>query len=427
MSTDVKWLENLRSLTLDRQEEPEWLRNRRLSFLENLAEYAWPKRQKTALKARQLDQIPLTEEFSEARVPLRDLHSIETPLHVVFANDRMVEQEVSADAREKGLVVLSLRRAAAQYEVEVKKWLGQIVPAPLNKAEALNSGLWDQGLFVRVPDGADISDPLLILHYGHFDNEVTSLFPRTLILAGVNSRITIVERYISNDFEGQSLFANVVEIAAQEGSRIHYGSVQDLSDHAEVFVTRSAGVAKDASVDWSIGEFGGHTTVARDHTRLQESGAQANHTMVFFGSGKQRQDYDTEIIHKAPYTTSRIVAKGVMKDKSRSAFHGITNIEHGAVRSDGRQKEQTLMLSDESRADAVPSLLINDNDVFAAHSASAGPIDPLSLFYLMARALSQEEAIRLYVHGFLAPVVDAIPGLILRNSVWDSVERKLKA
>jgi Fe-S cluster assembly protein SufD len=85
------------------------------------------------------------------------------------------------------------------------------------------------------------------------------------------------------------------------------------------------------------------------------------------------------------------------------------------------------MLSDESRADAVPSLLINDNDVYAAHSASTGPIDPLALFYLMARGLSEEDATRLYVHGFLAPVVDAIPGLILRNSVWESVERKLKA
>ncbi len=427
MSTDVNWLENIRSLTLDRQEEPQWLRDWRLSFLENLADYSWPKRQKIALRERQLDQIPLTEEFTDAAVPLSDLHSIESPLHVVFANDHIVEQSTSAEAKEKGLVVLSLPQAALQYEHEMREWLGQIHSAPLNKAEALNSGLWDQGLFVKVPDGVDITDPLLILHYGHFDNEVTSLFPRTLIVAGVNSRLTIVERYISNDFEGKALFSNMVEIAAQEGSRVHYGSVQNLSDHMEVFVSRSARVDKDACVEWSIGEFGGNATIALDRTYLTEAGAQGTHTMVFFGSGRQRQDFDTEILHHAPYTVSKIVAKGVMKGKSRSAFHGITNIEHGAVHSDGRQKEQTLMLSDESRADAVPSLLINDNDVYAAHSASTGPIDPLALFYLMARGLSEEDATRLYVHGFLAPVVDAIPGLILRNSVWESVERKLKA
>ncbi|HBQ94618.1 MAG TPA: Fe-S cluster assembly protein SufD [Sulfobacillus sp.] len=427
MSTDVNWLENVRSLTLDRQEEPQWLRNWRLSFLDNLSDYAWPKRQKTPLRERQLDQIPLTEEFRDTSVPLADLHSIESPLHVVFANDRVVEQGVSPEAQERGLVILSFRQAATQYELDLKEWLGQIVSAPLNKAEALNAGLWDHGLFIKVPDGVDIQDPLLVLHYGHFDNEVTSLFPRTLIIAGINSRITVIERYISNDFEGKSLFSNVVEIMAKEGAQVHYGSVQNLSNHTEVFVTRSAVVNKDAHVDWNIGEFGGNVTIARDHTRLAEAGAQSAHTMVFFGSGHQRQDFDTEIIHGAPYSTSRITAKGVMKDKGRSAFHGITNIEHGAVRSDGRQKEQTLMLSDQSRADAVPSLLINDNDVYAAHSASAGPIDQLALFYLMARGLSEEEATRLYVHGFLAPVVDAIPGLILRNSVWESVERKLRA
>lgn len=426
-STDVKWLEDIRSLTLDRQQEPLWLRNWRLSYLDNLSDYSWPKREKTPLRERQLDQIPLTTVFPSVTVPHDILQSMVSPAYVAFANDRLVASSVPQDWASQGVVVMPLQEAAARYEKEISKVLGQIVTSPASRAEALNSALWEQGLYIKVPAHIQMAEPLLVLHYGQFSHDVHSLFPRTLIVAEPGSQITVIERYISNEFEDKTLFSSVVEILAKEDAKVHYGAVQNLSRNAEVFMRRSAQVHQDGAVNWSIGEFGGHLTIASDETHLIQQGAQSTHTMVFFGSGHQRQDFDTEIVHSAPYTTSRIIAKGVMKDQGRSAFHGITNIEHGAIRADGRQKEQTLMLSDESRADAVPSLLINDNDVYAAHSASAGPIDQIALFYLMARGLSEREAIRLYVHGFLAPVVDALPGPILRDSVWESVERKLDA
>ena len=427
MSIDVKWLEDLRSLALEREQEPPWLRNWRLSYLENLSNYAWPKRQKTPIRERQLDQIPLTKVFPDVSVPQGDLQSMQSGAYVVFANDRVVAQVLSEDMQTRGVTILPLKEAASQDPHELPKWLGQIAKMTPNRAEALNAALWDHGLFIRIPAGVKVSTPLLVLHYGYFDTDVSNLFPRTLIVAEAHSQITVIERYLSNDSENKTLFSNVVEILAKEGSQVHYGTVQNLSTNTEVFISRYAQVDKDAFVDWSIGEFGGNMTICTDETLLGEPGAQGAHTMVFFGSGHQRQDFETAIIHAAPYTKSRIVAKGVMNDKGRSALHATTNIMHGAMGSDGRQKEQTLMLSETSRADAVPSLLINDNDVFAAHSASAGPIDQSALFYLMARGLSYSEATRLYVHGFLAPVVDAIPGPILRDSVWDAVERKLKA
>lgn len=85
------------------------------------------------------------------------------------------------------------------------------------------------------------------------------------------------------------------------------------------------------------------------------------------------------------------------------------------------------MLSDQSRADAIPSLVIDERDVFAAHAASAGPVDKAAIFYLTSRGLTEDEAVRLIVHGFLAPVIDSIPHAGLRDEVWTAVERKIRA
>lgn len=423
-STDVKWVADLRELIALRQNDPQWVTDMRQRHLDVLADLAWPERQKTPLRGRHLDLIPLGFPSSPSSIPQSLLDTVKSPAYMAFANGELQELVFSDDAARQGVIVAPLASAVTEQRQLAEPLLGHIMDEPANRAEALNAAMWDSGAFIHIPADVKVLSPILILHYA--DSARTRRFvPRTLIHAGPNSRVTVIERYVSSAGDDKLLFTGGVEILAEEGAHIHYGSLQTLSPNTEVFIRRQAEVHHDANVVWSIGEFGGGLTVATDETRLVEPGARSANTMVFFGSRAQRQDFDTRIIHAAPHTNSNIVAKGVMTDRARSSFTGVTDIRPGAIQSDGRQKEQTLMLSDAARADAVPSLLINENDVYAAHSASTGPIDKVALFYLMARGLSEAAATRLFVHGFLAPVIEAIPLEILRNSVWESVEGKL--
>ena len=156
-----------------------------------------------------------------------------------------------------------------------------------------------------------------------------------------------------------------------------------------------------------------------------QDGASMSSVTVFYGTGSQHQDYTAEVVHEAPHTRSAILARGVMGDRARSVFTGQSVIKKGAVGSDARQKEQTLMLSDQARADAIPSLQIDDNDVFAAHSASAGPVDPTMLYYLESRGLEPEEARRVVIRGFLEPVLASLAPASVQERVRELVETKL--
>ncbi len=384
----------------------------------------WPARRKTPLARRHLDQIDFMAPAGPAEIPPALSGTLVSPAHMSFANGALKSVQVAPSLASAGLVLMSLHQASTDYASEVEAHLGHVAAEPATKAEALNLSLWDEGTFIKIPDNVSLDAPILLLHYTDGDTTHRAM-PRTLILAGANSRVTVIERYVSSGSREKVLFSSVVEIAAEQGAHVHYGSLQNLSDTTEAFLQRYATVQHDAEVNWSIGEFGAALTVTTDQTLLQQPGAGSTCTMVFFGSGSQRQDFDMRIVHAAPHTNSNIVANGVMNNKARSAFIGVTDIKLGSVQADGRQKEKTLMLSDESRADAIPSLWINENDVYASHAASTGPIDKIALFYLMARGLTQKQATRLFVQGFLAPVVDAIPLDNLRDSVWASVERKL--
>ncbi|WP_158246235.1 Fe-S cluster assembly protein SufD [Sulfobacillus sp. hq2] len=419
-STDFEWLDNLEEL---RQSEPAWVVAMRKQALEAAKDLPWPERSKTPLRGRHADLSGLKDPLLPTAIPASVLATVQSDAYLAFGNGHLQEQALPPEALRQGIIVSALSRAIVEHQNRIQPVFGHVIGQPASRSDALNGALWDDGAFIYIPDNVTLKTPILILHYA--DSQARRLIPRSLIIMGVNSHATIIERYVSASSDERLLFLGAVEISAQDGASVHYGSLQNLSAHSDVFMRRQGHVYRDARIDWSIGEFGGDITIASDHTELLNPGAHSTHTMVFFGADKQRQDFDTRITHSSPHTTSHIIAKGVMKDKARSAFNGVTDIKPGAVQSDGRQKEQTLMLSDDARADAVPSLLINENDVFAAHSASTGPIDKVALFYLMARGLSEKEAIRLFVHGFLAPVVDAIPSDLLRNAVWDSVERKL--
>lgn len=403
-------------------QEPEWLLARRRHYGSLYLDMALPVRQRTPLKNRKLDRIPVLVPQPVAVLPPA-LQSQQSLFNVVTVNGRSIKAMMPQTAQADGVLVLSLKDALIKIPGLLEESLGSVVDGATDKFQALNAALWQDGLFLYVPPRVTLTEPITISHYGTAG--ATAILPRTLLVLDHESRATVIEQYISESGTAKCLWSCTTEVILHDAATLQYGSIQQLATSAEVFVRRGARVGRDARIDWNIGEFGAGLVVSEHQSLLDQPGGHAHSTTVFFGTRSQHQDYTAMARHVGTHTTSNMVARGVMKDSARSVFTGITDIKKGATGSDGRQKEKILMLSDTSRADAIPSLLIEENDVFAAHAASAGPVDPHAIFYLMGRGLSEMEATRLIVHGFLAPVIDTIPVGALREAVWAEVERKI--
>lgn len=404
------------------QHEPAWMRERRLTAAEAYFALDWPKLSRTPLKKRRLDQIPVfnAPPGSNHAAPVFRATDGEVKIHLV--NNQVVALSVPSALTDRGLVLKPL--AESLGEAPVQEHLGRIIPDSDDKVTALTAALWQNGVYLHVPAG--LRETVQVSIESEASQQLPALLTRNLIVCERGTHVIITERLRSEDGADKMLLSEHTEIVVGAGAKVQYGAIQQCSSRVEGFIHRAGQIAQDGTLEWNIGEFGAGLVVSDHVSHLNEPGALTKSVTVFFGSGQQHQDYTAKSYHHAPHTTSDMVARGVMKDRSRSVFTGLTQIEKGAKGTDGRQREQTLMLSDEARADAIPSLLIDERDVYAAHAASAGPVDRAALFYLTSRGLTEEEAERMIVHGFLAPVIDSIPVQELRSEVWDAVERKIR-
>ncbi|MNJ56321.1 FeS cluster assembly protein SufD [compost metagenome] len=158
---------------------------------------------------------------------------------------------------------------------------------------------------------------------------------------------------------------------------------------------------------------------------LKGNGSTSDAKVIAIGSGSQKMNYTTRAVHFGKNSDSQMITRAVMREQATAIINGVTKIEHGATKANGEQTEKVLMLSPKARGDANPILLIDEDDVTAGHAASVGQVNPEQIYYLMSRGITKEEAERLIIYGFLAPVVADIPLEQLQQQLQALVERKL--
>jgi Fe-S cluster assembly protein SufD len=403
------------------QGEPPWSQRRRQEALEAFHSLPLPKRERTPLRARRLESIPAWDPGTIEAPPIALVGAGLAP-SVVLTNGRVTAITLPPSWQAAGATVMPLRDALALPEVE--RYWGTVEAAEPDRFRALNRALWGDGLYVRVPRGAELAEPLTVLHW--VGRSPSGVFPRVLFVGDPHARAALVDVLIGESTDSHRVLVSAVtEVVAEDGAALRYSAIQQLPAGAEAFVHRRGRTARDAEISWNTAEFGAQLAVSDHATRLEGAGSTARSVTVFFGSGTQHQDYTAGVEHVGAHTRSDILARGVMTDRARSVFTGMSAIRKGAVRSDARQKEQTLMLSDQARADAIPSLIIEDNDVYAAHAASAGPVDAQALYYLESRGIPEPAAVRLVVHGFLEPVIGQIDLPPVQEWVRAAVDQKL--
>ncbi|HEX7056576.1 MAG TPA: Fe-S cluster assembly protein SufD [Bacilli bacterium] len=414
--------------------EPEWMTSLRLTALEMAERLELPKLEKTRIDRWDLDSVgqyrkpsTLTEaqNLPEQANLLLQTGENGKQLNALFLhrNSGASFSRLPDELAAQGVIFTDLATAVREHADLVRPYFMQAVKAEENRLTALHAATWSGGAFVYIPKNVVVEKPLQALFIT--DDEEALVSPHVLIVAEANSSVTYVENYLSVGGNVKQVHNGMVEIFAKDGARVQFASVHDLREDITDISYRRAVLHSDAKIEWVIGELNNGNTASETYSLLEGKGSESDAKVICVGTGKQNMNITTRARHIGMNTNSDMLTRAVMRDESTAIINGITKIEKGATFANGQQTEKVLMLSPQARGDANPMLLIDENEVKAYHAASIGKVDQDMIYYLMSRGISREQATRLIIYGFLAPIVEQIPIAKLEEQLKHLVERKL--
>ncbi len=321
----------------------------------------------------------------------------------VFVNGRFSQRLSHSEKLPAGTIAGSLAAAMTDHRTEVEPHWARYADYREHGFVALNTALMEDGAFLFVPAGAVVEAPIHFLFLSTAPDEAIVSHPRALIVLEPNSRATVVESYAG--FAKQVYFTNAVtEIVLGDGAALDHYKAQLESARAFHVATANAQMGRDAElISYSVA-LGGALTRNDVNVALDGEGGDCTLNGLYATAGRQHVDNHTRIDHLKPRSTSRELYKGVMGGKSRGVFNGKIYVHPAAEKTDARQTNRNLLLSEEAWIDTKPQLEIYNNDVKCSHGSTIGQLDEEALFYLRARGIGLRDAIGLLIRGFATDV-----------------------
>jgi Fe-S cluster assembly protein SufD len=419
--------------------EPKWLRDRRLHAWEVYEETPMPTthleewrytdlKKKLKLEALQWPEVVECEDdFSACPDGLQEAMRADRPAsgHMWEIDGIVFHEDLDEDLHSKGVILTSLRKAMDSHAQLLMDHLGmEALPPEEGKFEAMTAALWTDGILLYVPAGVRLELPVRVTRW--VSQEGVALFSRTLIVAEPGSQVSFVDEVLSRDMEEQTFVSNAVEVLARDGAQVQYVSLQRLGRGAFYQSSQRTLALRDSTLDTLNVSMGASVSRVDLNARLLGPGANSDMLGLYFGDDTQHFDHNTSQDHLAPNTASDLLYKGALDDASRSVFRGVIRVHPRAQKTDAYQTNRNLLLSDHARADSLPNLEIQADDVKCSHGATVGQLDEESRFYLMSRGLSREQAERLVVMGFLGEVLSRLPLGGVVEKVTNVIEAKLR-
>ena len=379
--------------------ESSWLTDLRIKSFERLEELDYPKMQRFSYQDWPLIKKKDFSWSNQADFSLKE-------------EQKLLEK--------KGIILTDIFTASKKYPELVQSTFGSVIKHNEDKLAAYHYAYLNSGLFLYIPKDTILTEPITISLSPTQDTYISHL----LIVADNNSKVKFLEEIQDKDKKASST-SLMVELIARPGSHIEFSSLDELSQDTTLYFNRRAKIEKDAHVEWAIAFMNDCNTLGDLDSELVGEGSFADSKAIAVTTGDQRVGINNRVTNRGPHSTGLINQRGVLLENSRLIFNGIGQIVHGAHGSKADQQNRVLMMSDEAHGDANPLLLIDENDVIAAHAASVGPVDKVQMNYLMSRGIPYDQAQRLVIRGFLGAVLDAIPNKDVRRKMIDILERKL--
>lgn len=320
----------------------------------------------------------------------------------------VVYHKLKEEWENKGVIFLDFDEAVQKHPDLVQKYfMNTCVPIRLHKFAALHAAVHSGGTFIYVPKGVKISMPLQA--YFRMNARNGGQFEHTLIIVDENAEVHYIEGCSAPRYNENSLHAGCVEIHVLKGARTRYSSIENWSRNTYNLNTKRAIVYEDGIMEWINGNMGSKVTMLYPCSVLRGRNAKTDYLGIAYAGSGQHQDTGCKVYHLAPNTSSMVISKGISKSGGISSYRGLVVIKKGAVGSKSSTRCDGLMLDAVSKATTLPSLEVEENDVTVSHEAAVGKVGEEQLFYLMSRGLSESEATKLIVSGFIEPIVRELP------------------
>jgi Fe-S cluster assembly protein SufD len=381
----------------------------------------------SSVKNLSLDGYVVAPEFSGDASGLTRVREFGNPAgRITFANETVLASQLLDPALKRAGVIFTTLSQALEEHSDLLREHFMAQPARLGSAKfaALHKALVHAGTFLSVPRGVEIKAPFEVFHLVRGDS--ATVFPHTLIIADDNSRVTFLEHFVSANSEDRGFACGVNDLVLKPGSKLTYVSIQEWSREFVSVQVNSTVAAKDSAAMNLALNFGGKYSRLESISRMVDRGARSDMLALSVARGEQEFDQRTLQDHLKPDTTSDLLYKNALHDRSRTIFSGLIRVEPGAHRTDAYQKVRNLLLSDEAEANSMPGLEILADDVRCTHGATSGQVEPEELFYLRSRGIDDLSAKRLIARGFLNEVVDRLPDGQLLEYLHRQIETQLE-
>ena len=421
--TSLALLDDARAAAL-RDGEPRWLRDMRARAAERFEALGFPSTRSEDW--RYTSTSPIAElDFRALREPggavdASDLESFRFGSDgwttLVFVNGRYDDALSSAGLESPGVTVMPLARALGEMEELVRDNLGTITSYGQSAFTALNTALHVDGAVIHVGRDMAAAAPIHLLFVSDANLAKGSAQPRVLIVAERNSKATVVESYVS--LGEATYFTNAVtEISLGDGATVAHYKIQRESPRAYHVGTVDVRQGRDSHLVQFSFATGAALSRTNVYTTLAGAGCGATLNGLFLGTGAQHIDHQTRIEHQAENCYSREVYKGVLDDTAHGVWNGKVYVHPEAQKTDGKQENHTLLLSDRAVIDTKPQLEIFADDVKCTHGATIGRIDKNALFYMKSRGVGAARARQLLTYAFAADVLERIELAPIRDAL----------
>ncbi len=376
------------------------------------------------LEPRHHDPVASVEELPEvAREALAD---DELAGLVVQRGASTVHTTLDPALAEQGVVFCSLERAIEEHPELVERWYMKRLSADEGKFSAAAAAFWTGGAFLHVPAEVRVERPFQVVYV--IDEPGTAQYAHTLAVVGQFAECSLREYCLAPDLEGQALHAGAFELYCQTGAQVKLAHVQDWGS-GEVYdiSTKRVEIGRDAHCGWVPIHLGGHLTKQQLDIVTAEQGSDMRHTGLYFTEGQEHLDLFTTDLHEQGDTTGDTVWKGALTGDSRASYEGLIHIVEGAQNTHTYLQTHSMLLSPKAKADAIPSLIVQTDNVSASHGGTVGEVDEELVFYMMTRGISRPDAVRVLVEGYFEPVVQRLDDPSLEALVRARIAAKLSA
>jgi Fe-S cluster assembly protein SufD len=363
-----------------------------------------------------------------ARVSQREVEQLGVPslgCRLVFVNGQFSRELSAIGQLSVGLSVNSLAEEISANSSSVELHLGRYLDIRRDAFSALNTAFAEDGGYVHVRKGVVLTDPIYLLFISTASDKPIMTHPRNLIVVDNEAQATVVEDYISVG-ETPAFSNTATELVAGENAVVSHYMIE--REHRQAFNISTLRIQQGRSANVSSHSvlLGGGLVRNNVHPVLAGEGGECLINGLFIGNGRQHLDNYMLVEHASPHCASRQFYNGILDDRAHGVFHGRIIVHKDAQKTDAKQTNRNLLLSDDSQIDTKPQLEIYADDVKCTHGATIGQIEENALFYLRSRGIDEISARKILLLAFANECLDRMAPSVARNHVETLIHAHLQ-